>query len=299
MGVVHPFGDLDEKEVLKIAAAIEKQSEHPLASAILRKAEELQISLDSLQVSEFRAMTGKGAAARVNGTMYYIGKPSLFSDASIGEDVRAQITRAQKQGHTVMLLGDETKVLGMIAVSDQLRENAAFVLETLRNLGITQTIMLTGDHETTARAIASSLPLTDIRAELLPEEKLTAIQTLQQQSGRIAMVGDGVNDAPALAAANIGIAMGDIGTDVALETADVVLMGDDLGKLPYAIRLGRKTMRIIQQNIALALLLKVLALVLIIPGWLTLWMAIFADMGATLLVLLNSLRLLRLGAISK
>jgi Cd2+/Zn2+-exporting ATPase len=297
--VIHPFGDLDEKEVLKIAAAIEKQSEHPLASAILRKAEELQITLDSLQVSEFRAMTGKGAAARVNGTMYYIGKPSLFSDASICEDVRAQITRAQKQGNTVMLLGDETKVLGMIAVSDQLRENAAFVLETLRNLGITQTIMLTGDHETTARAIASSLPLTDIRAELLPEEKLTAIQTLQQQSGRIAMVGDGVNDAPALAAANIGIAMGDIGTDVALETADVVLMGDDLGQLPYAIRLGRKTMRIIQQNIALALLLKVLALVLIIPGWLTLWMAIFADMGATLLVLLNSLRLLRLDGTSK
>lgn len=296
---IYPFGNLDEKEVLKIAAAIEKQSEHPLASAILRKAEELQISFDSLQVSEFRAMTGKGAAARVNGTMYYIGKPSLFSDASIGEDVRAQITRAQKQGHTVMLLGDETKVLGMIAVSDQLRENAAFVLETLRNLGITQTIMLTGDHETTARAIASSLPLTDIRAELLPEEKLTAIQMLQQQSGRIAMVGDGVNDAPALAAANIGIAMGDIGTDVALETADVVLMGDDLGKLPYAIRLGRKTMRIIQQNIAIAFLLKVLALVLIIPGWLTLWMAIFADMGATLLVLLNSMRLLRLGAVSK
>ncbi|WMT18624.1 heavy metal translocating P-type ATPase [Parageobacillus toebii] len=296
---IYPFGGLDEKELLKIAAAIEKQSEHPLASAILRKAEELQISFDSLQVSEFRAMTGKGAAACVNGTMYYIGKPSLFSDASIGEDVRAQITRAQKQGHTVMLLGDETKVLGMIAVSDQLRENAAFVLETLRNLGITQTIMLTGDHETTARAIASSLPLTDIRAELLPEEKLTAIQMLQQQSGRIAMVGDGVNDAPALAAANIGIAMGDIGTDVALETADVVLMGDDLGKLPYAIRLGRKTMRIIQQNIAIAFLLKVLALVLIIPGWLTLWMAIFADMGATLLVLLNSMRLLRLGAVSK
>jgi Zn2+/Cd2+-exporting ATPase len=296
---IYPFGGLDEKEVLKIAAAIEKQSEHPLASAILRKAEELQISFDSLQVSEFRAMTGKGAAARVNGTMYYIGKPSLFSDTSIGEDVRAQITRAQKQGHTVMLLGDETKVLGMIAVSDQLRENAAFVLETLRNLGISQTIMLTGDHETTARAIASSLSLTDIRAELLPEEKLTAIQMLQQQSGRIAMVGDGVNDAPALAAASIGIAMGDIGTDVALETADVVLMGDDLGKLPYVIRLGRKTLRIIQQNIAIAFLLKVLALVLIIPGWLTLWMAIFADMGATLLVLLNSMRLLRLGAISK
>jgi Zn2+/Cd2+-exporting ATPase len=296
---IYPFGGLDEKEVLKIAAAIEKQSEHPLASAILRKAEELQISLDSLQVSEFRAMAGKGAAARVNGTMYYIGKPSLFSDASIGEDVHTQITRVQKQGHTVMLLGDETKVFGMIAVSDQLRENAAFVLETLRNLGISQTIMLTGDHETTARAIASSLPLTDIRAELLPEEKLAAIQTLKQQSGRIAMVGDGVNDAPALAAANIGIAMGDIGTDVALETADVVLMGDDLGKLPYAIRLGRKTMRIIQQNIVIAFLLKVMALVLIIPGWLTLWMAIFADMGATLLVLLNSMRLLCLGAVSK
>jgi Zn2+/Cd2+-exporting ATPase len=297
---IHSFSDLDGKEMLKIAAAIEKQSEHPLASAILRKAEALQISLDDLQVSEFRAMAGKGAAARVNGTMYYIGKPSLFSSAlSISEKMRAQIMCAQKQGKTVMLLGDETKVLGMIAVSDQLRENAAFVLETLRNLGISQTIMLTGDHEATAQAIASSLPLTDIRAELLPEEKWTAIQMLQRQSGRIAMVGDGVNDAPALAAANVGIAMGDIGTDVALETADVVLMGDDLGKLPYVIRLGRKTMSIIQQNIAIAFLLKVLALILIVPGWLTLWMAIFADMGATLLVLLNSLRLLRLDGVSK
>lgn len=295
---IHPFGDLGEKELLKIAAAIEKQSEHPLASAILRKAEASQISFDDLQVSEFRAMAGKGAAARVNGTMYYIGKPSLFSSA-LSENVRAQIAHAQKQGKTVMLLGDETKVLGMIAVSDQLRENAAFVLETLRNLGISQTIMLTGDHEATARAVASSLPFTDIRAELLPEEKWAAIQTLQRQSGRIAMVGDGVNDAPALAAANVGIAMGNIGTDVALETADVVLMGDDLGKLPYVIRLGRKTMRIIQQNIAIAFLLKVLALVFIVPGWLTLWMAIFADMGATLLVLLNSLRLLRLGGVSK
>ncbi|GMN98923.1 heavy metal translocating P-type ATPase [Parageobacillus thermoglucosidasius] len=295
---IYSFSDLDEKELLKIAAAIEKQSEHPLASAILRKAEALQISSDDLQVSEFRAMAGKGAAARVNGVMYYIGKPSLFSEA-IHEDIRAQIAHEQTKGKTVMLLGNETKVLGMIAVSDQLRENAASVLETLRNLGISQTIMLTGDHETTARAIASSLPLTDIRAELLPEEKWTAIQTLQRQSGRIAMVGDGVNDAPALAAADVGIAMGDIGTDVALETADVVLIGDDLEKLPYVIRLGRKAMRIIQENIAVALLLKVLALVLIVPGWLTLWMAIFADMGATLLVLLNSLRLLRLDEISK
>ena len=153
--------------------------------------------------------------------------------------------------------------------------------------------MLTGDHQATAEAIAGDLGVTDVRAGLMPEDKLTAIKQLGDQYGRVAMVGDGINDAPALAASSIGIAMGGAGTDAALETADIALMADDFGKLPYTIKLSRKTLRIIKENIMFALGLKIIALLLIIPGWLTLWIAIFADMGATLLVVLNSFRLLR------
>lgn len=153
--------------------------------------------------------------------------------------------------------------------------------------------MLTGDHPATAKAIAAEIGVTDIRASLMPEDKLTAVKELQAQYGRVAMIGDGINDAPALAASDIGIAMGGAGTDAALETADIALMADDLEKLPYTIRLSRKTLRIIKENIIFALALKILALLLIIPGWLTLWIAIFADMGATLLVILNALRLVK------
>lgn len=153
--------------------------------------------------------------------------------------------------------------------------------------------MVTGDNQATGEAIGSAVGATEIKAELLPDDKLSIIKEIRNTYGRIAMVGDGVNDAPALAAANVGIAMGKAGTDVALETADIVLMADDLQQLPYAIQLSRKTLRIIKENISFAFLLKLLALILIVPGWLTLWMAIFADMGATLIVLFNSLRLMR------
>src|SRR5690606_14860316 len=154
-----------------------------------------------------------------------------------------------------------------------------------KEIGVSRTIMLTGDHPATAKAIAAEIGVTDIRAGLMPEDKLAAVKELQAKYGRVAMVGDGINDAPALAASDIGIAMGGAGTDAALETADVALMADDLEKLPYTIRLSRKTLRIIRENIIFALALKILALLLIIPGWLTLWIAIFADMGATLLVI--------------
>jgi Cd2+/Zn2+-exporting ATPase len=167
-------------------------------------------------------------------------------------------------------------------------------LKKLKELGMKHIVMLTGDHPTTAVAIGRLLELTDVRAGLMPEEKLEAVKSLRNEFGRVAMVGDGMNDAPALAAASVGIAMGGAGTDAALETADVALMADDLEKLPYTIQLSRKALRIIKENIMFALGLKIVALLLIIPGWLTLWIAIFADMGATLLVVLNSMRLLRI-----
>ena len=187
----------------------------------------------------------------------------------------------------------ERTISGLIAVADPIREESQSILKKLKEIGIRHTVMLTGDHEQTAEAIANNLGMTDVRAGLMPEDKLTAIKQLEKEYGRVAMVGDGINDAPALAASSVGIAMGGAGTDAALETADIALMADDLEKLPYTIKLSRKTLRIIKENIMFALGLKIVALLLIIPGWLTLWIAIFADMGATMLVVLNSLRLIR------
>ena len=179
-------------------------------------------------------------------------------------------------------------------MADSIRETSQPILSKLKKLGLKHFVMLTGDHPTTAQAIGQILGMTDVRAGLMPEEKLIAVKMLRGAFGRVAMVGDGMNDAPALAAASVGIAMGGAGTDAALETADVALMADDLEKLPYTVQLSRKALRIIKENIMFALGLKIVALLLIIPGWLTLWIAIFADMGATLLVVLNSMRLLRI-----
>lgn len=198
------------------------------------------------------------------------------------------------QGQSVIVAATKFEVIGALAIADQIRAESRAVIEALHHNHIEHTVMLTGDAEQTAQAIAQQLGIRDVRAALLPENKLEAMKQLQQQYGAVAMIGDGVNDAPALATASVGIAMGGLGTDVALETAHIALMGDDLTKLPYTIRLSRKTLQIIKQNISFALGLKLLALLLVIPGWLTLWIAIFADMGATLLVVLNSLRLLKI-----
>lgn len=199
----------------------------------------------------------------------------------------------QMEGKTVMLIGDEYNLIGYIAVADHVRKSSLSILQKLHKLGIKKTVMLTGDNEATGRTIGNQLGVSDIKAGLLPKDKLDAIKQLREQHGNIAMVGDGINDALALATATVGIAMGGAGTDTALETADVALMAEDLDKLPYTIALSRKTLSIIKQNVAFALGLKIVALLLIIPGWLTLWLAIFADMGATLIVVLNSLRLMK------
>lgn len=180
-----------------------------------------------------------------------------------------------------------------MAIADEIRQISKAVVEKLHQLGMKQTVMLTGDHHKAASRIGELAGVSKVYAELLPEEKLALVKRLQKESGHVAMVGDGVNDAPALASAQVGIAMGGAGTDAALETADIALMGDDLSKLPFAIKLSRKTMRIIKGNITFSLTIKLIALLLVVPSWLTLWIAIVADIGATLIVALNSMRLMK------
>lgn len=284
-----------ETELLSIAAAIEQGSQHPLASAIVRKAKLMGADL-TIAMDEFQSLTGKGVKASVGGTLYYVGSPKLFDElgTDVSEAEREQIRTLQGQGKTVMVLGTERKALALFAVADALRDSSKAVVQELHAIGVQTTVMLTGDNLPTAQAIGKQAGVAVVKAELLPQDKLETIKQLRKTYASVAMVGDGVNDAPALAASTVGIAMGGAGTDTALETADIALMADDLRKLPYTIRLSQKTLAIIKQNVAFSLGIKLLALVLIAPGWLTLWLAIAADMGATLLVTLNSLRLLKI-----
>jgi Cd2+/Zn2+-exporting ATPase len=282
---------ISEQELLNIAAALEKNSEHPLAAAIVRKAEKEKIEFEEAQ--NFSAITGKGAKGTIDGVSYYVGNSRLFNELGIDlTELRSDIDRLQQQGKTAMLLGTDEQILGIIAVADEVRDLSKEALVKLKKIGIVKTIMLTGDNQATARAIADKIGMDEYRAELLPENKVESVKSLQKQYGKIAMVGDGINDAPALATANLGIAMGVAGTDAALETADIALMSDDLTKLPFTIRLSRATLGIIKQNIWFSIIVKLVSLLLIFPGWLTLIVAILADVGASLLVTLNGLRLL-------
>ncbi|MBG9454465.1 cadmium transporter [Lysinibacillus sphaericus] len=284
--------EMSEDYVLQLVAAVEKQSQHPLAKAILQNLHEK--NLTEFIPTDFQSVTGKGAYATVDDQIIYVGSLKWIATlTTVDEMIKEQVHKLQQQGKTVVAAVSNNQFIGMIGIADQLRQESKDVLNKLNGLKVKHKVMLTGDAEPTAQAIATSLNMTDVRASLLPAEKLMAIKDLRAQFGAVAMVGDGVNDAPALAAADIGIAMGGAGTDAALETADIALMSDDLTKLPYTIGLSRKTLRIIKENIIFALALKLIALLLVIPGWLTLWIAIFADMGATLLVVLNSLRLIK------
>ncbi|GAE27395.1 cadmium-transporting ATPase [Halalkalibacter wakoensis JCM 9140] len=287
----------NEEELLTITAAIENGSQHPLASAIMRKAEEQGLNFNEVLIEEFQSITGKGVKAIVNNQMYYVGSPNLFEEVlpkGVNAEIKESILNLQTQGKTVMVLGTDKEVLSLIAVADEIRESSKEVIRKLHQAGIEKTVMLTGDNKRTAEAIGKQVGVSDIEADLLPEDKLNFIKELKSKHYKVAMVGDGVNDAPALAASTVGVAMGGAGTDTALETADIALMSDDLSKLPYTIKLSRRALTIIKQNITFSLAIKAIALLLVVPGWLTLWLAIFADMGATLLVTLNSLRLLRI-----
>lgn len=284
-----------EDELLAITAAIENGSQHPLASSIVREAETKDVNFSSIQVDDFQSITGKGVRAVVNNETYYVGSPILFTELhqTIDTNLNSKIEKLQTEGKTVMILGTANEIQLLIAVADEIRESSKEVISSLNKLGI-DTVMLTGDNQTTASTIGKQVGVSSIEANLLPEDKLNFIKKLRNDHNNVAMVGDGVNDAPALAASTVGVAMGGAGTDTALETADIALMSDDLSKLPYTIKLSRTALHIIKQNITFSLAIKLIALLLVVPGWLTLWIAIFADMGATLLVTLNSLRLLKI-----
>ncbi len=288
---VVPLPGATAHEVLRVAAALEARSAHPVARAILRRAD--RDGIVTPPGAQHEALPGLGAAAVVDGRPALLGNHRLFEQRGLcSAEVEAAIADLASNGDSVVIVALGGRALGVIAVSDTPREVGRATVDLLRNAGLRHVVMLTGDHEGSARRVAADLGITDVRADLLPAQKVDAVRQLKAH-GRVAMVGDGVNDAPALAAADVGIAMGVAGSDAALETADVALMADDLLRIPYAIRLGRATVRNIQANIALSLGLKAVFLVLAALGLATLWMAVAADMGASLLVIANGLRLLR------
>ncbi|MEI6724822.1 MAG: heavy metal translocating P-type ATPase [Actinomycetes bacterium] len=324
-------------QVLTIAAAIERLSEHPLARAIGEHAEAAacecvdehehapgdghahddapapvacacgcedgaesagevgarSTSDSGPRVERFRALPGRGVRAEVDGRLTFVGRPDLLGARAADPALVAAVSRLEGEGKTAVVVGDEDGPMGVIAVSDPLRPGAAAAVAALRRLGVDRITMLTGDNPETAAAIAAQAGIEDVRAGLLPADKVAAVTSLCDDHDAVAMVGDGVNDAPALATAGLGIAMGAAGTDAALETADIALMGDDLGAVPATIRLARRTTRVIWQNIVFSIVVKALFLILAPLGLVTLWLAVFADMGTSLLVTANGLRLYR------
>jgi Zn2+/Cd2+-exporting ATPase len=288
-----PLNSLSTREILRIAAAAEVKSEHHLAEALLRKAKDEGIGLSEFSIEDFSSITGKGIRTRIDGKSYIVGNHQLVEEMGIcSEAVEKTLHRLESEGKTVVILTNEEEPLGVIAVSDRIRNESTTVIEALHKLGVEHVVMLTGDNRGTALAVAGELKVDNLRAELLPEDKLSIVRELKARYGIVAMVGDGINDAPALAAADIGIAMGGAGSDTALETADIALMTDNISKIPYGISLGQRALRVVRQNIALALLTKSVFLMLGIFGLSSLWLAILADDGAALLVILNGLRLL-------
>ena len=277
-----------KEDIVRIAASLEHNSSHPIAQAIVNHADLNDIVFE--EIEEFRNVPGKGIVGYIAGEQFYAANESLIegSEFNISRD---EINNYSADGKTLVFIGNAEKVLAIITVSDKIRDNAVEVIDDLNKQGV-QTIMLTGDNKVAAKSVAEKLGINYVYSNLLPEDKLNILDTIRNKFGDVAMVGDGINDAPALARANIGIAMGAAGSDVAIETADVALMQDDISKLPYLFSLSHKTMGIIKQNISVAIAVKLLCVVLAILGIITLMMSVgFGDLGLTLLVILNSLRI--------
>lgn len=288
---VIPLDGHTESELLVRIASLEAQSEHPLGKAILAYAQQRNVRIRP--VEDYRIIPGKGATARFDGQLFWLGSHRYLEErGQETEEVHAKLEAMSQGGVTVVIVGNERHVCGYIALADRVRSSTLKAIEALRALAINHIVMLTGDNTPTALAIAQASGIDEIRADLLPADKVAAIETLALQYGSVAMVGDGVNDAPAMARASLGIAMGAAGSDTALETSDIALMSNDLTRIPWLVAHSRRTLAIIRMNIALSLSIKVIFVALTFLGFASLWAAIAADMGASLLVIFNGLRLL-------
>ena len=289
---VVPLGEHDERELLERAAALETRSEHPLARAILAYAKERGVT--PRPAEDFAILQGKGASGRIGGRLYWLGSHRYLEERG-GEtpEVHDRLEAMSAAGRTAVVIGNDEHVCGLIAVADEVRPESRDAVAALHRAGIESIVMLTGDNRGTAEAIARATGIDDVRAEMLPAEKVAAVDELVGRYGTVAMIGDGVNDAPAMARATLSIAMGAAGSDAAIETADVALMADDLSRLPWLLGHSRRALRVIRQNIAFSLLVKGAFVAATMLGFASLWAAIAADMGASLLVIANGLRLLR------
>ena len=283
------FG-VPEDELLALAASLESRSGHPLARAIVAAARNRGLRWEEATATE--SVTGKGIRATLGSRRVEIGNLKFFAGEAVSAEVQSQVQRLESAGRTTMLVRAEGRFAGILGLMDTPREGVREVLGRLKSLGVVKTVMLTGDNERVARAVAEQVGLGEVRASLLPEQKLEAVARLVEEHGRVAMVGDGVNDAPALARATIGIAMGGAGTDVALETADVVLMADDLGKLPFALALSEAARRVIRQNLSVSLGVVAVLIPATLFGWAGIGLAVLIHEGSTIAVVLNALRLL-------
>jgi len=288
---VVPLGGHDENELLERVAAMESRSDHPLAQAIVAYARSRGVEFTPAE--DFQIIQGKGATARFNGERYWLGSHRYLEErGQETEEDHRRLEALSQGGRTVVVVGNENHVCGFIALADAVRAGARQAIQALRDAGLRHIVMLTGDNQETAQAIAAETGVDEVHAELLPADKVTVIENLVAKYGSVAMVGDGVNDAPALGRASLGIAMGAAGSDAAIETADIALMSDDLSKLPWLVQHSRRTLTVIRQNIAFSLSVKAIFVILTFAGYASLWVAIAADMGVSLLVVFNALRLL-------
>jgi len=289
---VIPLAGHDETELLQRAAAMEARSGHPLAQAVVAYAAEKGVAYEPAE--SFEILPGRGARARFGGREYWLGSLRYLEErGQATPDIRQRVAQLSEAGRAVVAIGTDDHVCGLIGIADAPRPEARASLAALREAGVSRIVMLTGDNRATAEAIAAEIGIDETLAELLPQDKLEAVERLVAEEGQVAMVGDGVNDAPSLARATIGIAMGAAGSDAAIEAADIALMSEDLSKLPFLVRHARRTLAVIRQNIVFALSIKALFVVLAVSGVASLWAAIAADLGASLLVVSNGLRLLR------
>jgi len=289
--LIVPANDHTEEELLARAAALESFSEHPIAKAILAAAQERGVQ--PLPAESFRAVQGLGAEALVDGRPFWVGSHRYMEErGNETPELCAMASEFEALGHTVVAVGNDNHVCGLIAVSDTVRSESAEAVRGLRAAGVKRVAVLSGDHHGTVHAVAEEAGVDEFYANLLPQDKVALVQEMVAKYGRVGMVGDGINDAPALAAATVGIAMGAAGSDAAVETADIALMSDDLTRLPWLVRHSRRTVGMVKQNIAFSLASKLAVMLLALVGLATLWMAIAADIGVTLLVVFNSLRLL-------